>query len=467
VTVDQVVVRDVVVVVPGIMGSELVDASGTAVWSLERRSLVKALRTLGRSLEALELPAGIGDGPAPDGVRPGSLLGGLHVIPGVWSPIAGYGGLLRFLRSPRFFLVDADPGNPGVMPNLVTFPYDWRLSNRHNARRLKKVALDALEAWRSQPGMDEAKLVLICHSMGGLVARWFLEREGGAEYTRALVTIGTPHRGSLKALATLVNGLEPGVGPLRVGLTKLVRSMPSMYQLLPTYDCVVGPDGRRTAVAEAAGHGLSTEMLSDAVAFHESLADVGAPEYGFHKIVGIRQPTLTTASIAGGGLRASFDIDGRLQGGDGTVPRLAGEPTAGRGTEVHEVADHHGELQGARSTLDLIDGLVTREDVIWQDAGAEAFGVEMDSIWSPGEQPRLHVPDIEDRRLFVSVFDEGDDQVGAPVAVDADGRATLDPLPPGGYRARVASRLAGGPPPVTVPFLVWDPAAEIEPGAVG
>lgn len=465
-TVSQVTVRDVVVVVPGIMGSELVDASGSPVWSLRPGSLIKGLRRLGRSLTDLELPPGIGDNPSGDGIRPARLIGGLHVIPGVWSPVAGYGGLMRFLRSPRFHLIEPDPDQPGLIPNLVTFPYDWRLSNRHNARLLKQRAIPALDAWRTQPGMEDAKLVLVCHSMGGYVARWFLEREDGAKDTRALVTIGTPHRGSLKALMTLVNGMNPGVGRLRVGLTDLVRSMPSMYQLLPTYDCVVGPDDRRISLAKSSGHGLSSDMFSDAMAFHDALTGVGQPTYQFHKIVGIRQPTLTTATIKKGAVVASFSIDGRHQEGDGTVARLAAEPAAGRGTEVHEVADHHGELQGARSTLDLIDGILTREDVIWEASDRETFGVEMDDVWSPAVPPRLHVPDIEDRRLLVTVLDETGALVGERVAVAPDGRATLDPLPPGGYRARVASPLSGGPASVTVPFLVWDPATGIE-GPVG
>jgi triacylglycerol esterase/lipase EstA (alpha/beta hydrolase family) len=42
------------------------------------------------------------------------------------------------------------------------------------------------------------KVTLLCHSMGGLVARAYLRRFGGAR-VRAVVTIGTPHRGSLLA----------------------------------------------------------------------------------------------------------------------------------------------------------------------------------------------------------------------------------------------------------------------------
>ena len=40
------------------------------------------------------------------------------------------------------------------------------------------------------------RLVFIGHSMGGLDARWAIAREGLAARTAALVTIGTPHRGT-------------------------------------------------------------------------------------------------------------------------------------------------------------------------------------------------------------------------------------------------------------------------------
>lgn len=53
-----------------------------------------------------------------------------------------------------------------------------------------------LESVRAATGA--AKVTLVCHSMGGLVARAYLRRFG-AERVRAVVTIGTPHRGSVLA----------------------------------------------------------------------------------------------------------------------------------------------------------------------------------------------------------------------------------------------------------------------------
>ena len=43
---------------------------------------------------------------------------------------------------------------------------------------------------------DDKRLTLLAHSMGGLIARWFIEREGGQRIVDHLVMCGTPNRGS-------------------------------------------------------------------------------------------------------------------------------------------------------------------------------------------------------------------------------------------------------------------------------
>ena len=63
--------------------------------------------------------------------------------------------------------------------------------DRQGARALKD-RLDAVGL-----GPDHSKtLHVAAHSMGGLVLRWFIEREGGDKVVQHLVTLGTPHAGS-------------------------------------------------------------------------------------------------------------------------------------------------------------------------------------------------------------------------------------------------------------------------------
>jgi hypothetical protein len=81
--------------------------------------------------------------------------------------------------------------------------------------------------------------------MGGLVARYFLECLDGWKDTRMLITFGTPHRGSLNALDSIANGFAKKVGPLTiVDLTRLLRSLTSVYQLLPICPCIETSTGR-------------------------------------------------------------------------------------------------------------------------------------------------------------------------------------------------------------------------------
>lgn len=453
--IDTVVVQDVIVVIPGIMGSELADADGKTVWSVSPGGLIPAIRAL--ASQRLVLPRDLGDGPAPDGIRAVRPIRGLHVIPGLWSPVTGYEGLLSYLRSWRFHLLESDPSDRTVVPNLIPFAYDWRLSNRHNGRRLAEVALPALERWRRQPGMGEAKLVLVCHSMGGLVARWFAHCEGGADAIRAMITIGTPHRGALRALTALVNGLDPGIGPLRLPLSDMARSLPSLYQLVPQYDCLYQGD-RRVGLLDASCPHLDDHLVRDAAAFHAAINAAGPHAYTLHKVVGVQQPTPTTARVLGDKVEPCDDIDGRNQGGDGTVPRLAAEPEAGRGSEVHEIADQHGELQGTRSLFDLLYGILSREQIIWQAGPQQAFGVRMADVWATDQPPTLEVNDPGNRRIHAVLHDEIGRTIQPSAPVPADGIVRFGILPEGAYRA-VLTLSGRDPLQVGKAFLVMSPNA--------
>jgi triacylglycerol esterase/lipase EstA (alpha/beta hydrolase family) len=44
-----------------------------------------------------------------------------------------------------------------------------------------------------------SRVDIVAHSMGGLGARWYVERGGGAAFVDDLVTLGTPHQGSTLA----------------------------------------------------------------------------------------------------------------------------------------------------------------------------------------------------------------------------------------------------------------------------
>ncbi len=66
---------------------------------------------------------------------------------------------------------------------------------------------------------------IVAHSMGGLVSRWFIEKEGGGEMVQHLTMLGTPNAGSpwpvvqagiFKALSFAINGLSTVAWPLQL-----------------------------------------------------------------------------------------------------------------------------------------------------------------------------------------------------------------------------------------------------------
>lgn len=58
-------------------------------------------------------------------------------------------------------------------------------------------AMKALDELAMGSISNRRKVVLVCHSMGGLVARAFLSLNGGNQFVKKVITLGTPHDGTL------------------------------------------------------------------------------------------------------------------------------------------------------------------------------------------------------------------------------------------------------------------------------
>ena len=402
-------VRDLVVVLPGILGSTLA-RDGQEAWAPSAGVVWRAIRSFGASIQSLTLPADLGDDHPGDGVEPLALMPDLHLLPGLWSANIGYSRLLDWLTQ-RFTLVPPDPKDPAKPANLLPFAYDWRLSNRYNARRLRAVVEPALERWRALAEANrEARLIFICHSMGGLVARWYVEREGGAALTRKLITIGTPHRGAVAALQQLVNGLEKSVGPLRLDLTRFARSLPSAHQLLPQYACLQSGAGL-APISAVALPGVNPALVADAVAFHAALDAAPASAYDLHPIVGTRQPTPTTARLVEERIETSEQIEGAREGGDGTVPRLSAAPKALNPDDprLRYAPDQHLGLHSHQAVLDELEGVLTARPVIHRGLAGPEIGLRTEPLLLLGE-PLVVWADLAASKplgLMAELLDEG------------------------------------------------------------
>ena len=291
----------------------------------------------------------------------------LHVVPGIWTVTIGYDRLHRWFTD-TFDIVEFDPNAPERAANYLRFPYDWRLSNRYNAQQLRNTVEPILERFRSQPGHADAKLVFVGHSMGGLVARYYTDVLGGHELTAKVITLGTPHRGAINALDSLVNGVRKGIGPIGLDLTGLARSLPALHQLLPGTACIESPNGL-LKTTETTLPGLDTTMITDAMRFHDELRDGAAAngqQYAVHPILARTQPTATTARLVDGtveSIRTIRDDQDRDedQKGDGTVPRLSAAPygVSGDSPTIRYVMDKHGALPKNEAALVELAGVLT------------------------------------------------------------------------------------------------------------
>lgn len=349
--------QDLVVLLPGIMGSVL-QRKGKDVWALSAQGAYGVLKSLGEDLTRLTLRNDTPDAAdLDDDVVATALFSDVHLIPGFWK-IDGYDKVRAALAR----RVELRPGE-----NYIEFPYDWRRDNRSSARKLAKALPGWLEKWRKVSGNAQAKVTFIAHSMGGLVARYYIECLDGWQVTRQLITFGTPFRGSLNALDYLSNGYPLGVAGIRVGdMSALVRSFTSVYQLMPRYPCVDVGDKVLRRPGEASGIPyVDVARAKAALVFHREIdaaveRNSALPEYiksGYvmRPIVGMYQRTRQSGRIEGGKLVMKFELNGRDEEGDGTVPAPSAIPLGGDAAQQTAIDNGAAYFAGLHASLQNLE----------------------------------------------------------------------------------------------------------------
>lgn len=108
------------------------------------------------------------------------------------------------------------------------FAYDWRLS-----------CVSAAESLRNLISGYNGKIYIVAHSMGGLVASQYIKNATTSQKNRTtIITLGTPFQGSPKAVNVFENGamFDDLIGILIVNsfVKSVVPNFPSAYELLPT-----------------------------------------------------------------------------------------------------------------------------------------------------------------------------------------------------------------------------------------
>jgi pimeloyl-ACP methyl ester carboxylesterase len=251
--------RRPVITIPGLLGSRLVDrGTGEIVWGDEDRLSLDPEDPAAARLIALP----IGDGVTPlkqqmDGLRPSGVLRTARAsVLGVAVSLDIYGGVIRTLIAGGFdfrLTRKEEIEDRKINLNSFEFPYDWRRGIVEAAQDLdyfiKRKKKQVAKARRGIFGdaTKPVKFDIIAHSMGGLVARYYLmygaaelPTDGtlppltwaGAQNVGRVIYVAPPNAGSVRTAMSLINGrslgfLQPTYRP------GLIATHISTYQLLP------------------------------------------------------------------------------------------------------------------------------------------------------------------------------------------------------------------------------------------
>lgn len=288
-----------VVFVPGIMGSELrLKQSNKKVWP------PKIIETIGGYDRIDELMD-----PALEATKPIVKVGHFFAV---------YKCILDDIKECGY----TSAGLNGR--KFISFPYDWRLSNIETASKLAD-RLDAENAF--------SEIILIGHSMGGLVLRLLIEsgefigRDWFSKINK-LITYGTPHNGAAAALEQVSVGAKTlGVSARNIRKLASDPRYPSAYQLVP-------PAHTALTIKTAGSNQVPTTIDSfdpaivSAFALNQSNINAARDQWAALNINN-KPAHIDYFSFVGSALKTKYrnDWDGaeltireRKDSGDGTVP---------------------------------------------------------------------------------------------------------------------------------------------------
>jgi len=164
-----------------------------------------------------------------------------HLVPyALYESVAGvkfYGAMIDALETTGGYRIgdirDPQPGDTGFV-----YVYDWRRDNVESATGLA----EAIHRVRTRLKAPRMRFDIVAHSMGGLVALYYLMYGGvdvvsdglehdvtwaGAPNLGRIVLVGTPLEGTMASFRVLNTGFSRSMS------VETIFTMPSIYQLLP------------------------------------------------------------------------------------------------------------------------------------------------------------------------------------------------------------------------------------------
>lgn len=230
-----------VIIIPGLLGSELVNQeTGDVVWFDLQRSKDDDLR----------LPISANIGANKDKLVPRDILRNIKYLR--FLPATEiYQKLVSSLEVPGDYKEASwdEPPENGYEDVYYVFPYDWRRDNIENARLLIR-RIGELKTKLKRPDL---KFNVIGHSMGGLIARYAamygdadaangkrrpIPTWAGIKHINKIFLVGTPNEGALSSLDAMIDGYAWEILGVNVPFVQSIDkfdtfTIPAMFQLLP------------------------------------------------------------------------------------------------------------------------------------------------------------------------------------------------------------------------------------------
>jgi len=304
-----------------------------------------------------------------------------------------------------------------VGKDLFIFPYDWRNSNVENAVRLR-YEIAEIKAIANWPKVD-----IVAHSMGGLLARQYIESSEYRDDIDQLITLGTPNKGAPEIYPLWEAGKSIGI--VQTGMKKFleqemkeagysdmfdyIRKRPiySARELLPTYEYLYDLEAKRPLIYP---NEYPFNQFLDSLNSQDRLRNLAKVEYT--KVVGNVSSNQSTISgfevmrtnlgkIWEHGYPISFEIPvigdrGALHDeGDGTVPLVSGK-------SLEVPADNYIELNSSHIDLPT----KAQEDVLKMMTGYFPSSTVNDSMIKNMLQVFVHSP------IDIQIISPSGDRVG-------------------------------------------------------
>ena len=343
--------------------------------------------------------------------------------------------------------------------DFFVFPYDWRLDNYDHVEELDKKIDEALAA------SGEKKVVLVAHSMGGIVARAYMRaHEKFTDKIDSFITMGTPHLGAVKPYYAFLSGYNFDNHLVGNSIMKvIIQNCLAAYQIMPWKPFIEGPSGE-WSLEEAYGvkyhstyleprteliyldaydwkWSLNPIMVDEARAFRNRLgtsAPIGIETY---TIIGQGRATLSsytarepwfyepyTGIEKADGSRWILEPRARDFGdGDGTVPIWSSSGLQNDRKfyiqDLPGISAAHGSLPASSSVQSLVKNILMGQKVDendylkvdFNDLAGDKTGFEIHS------SANLHIYDSEGNHMGVNEYGSIEEGITGGTMISMDG----------------------------------------------